>query len=231
MRYGLYLLPDAFLLLALLRMTLVHLYSERRAMFCFLVAWLVYCLLALFAGQVHKIDSPEFARIFAVLTVLAWIAGVPAIWLASRRVSESRVDILAVIVVLVIAALAAKLIFANVAFNFVAKTIALHCWACVIAGTVFVLAARHAESPDRLLWRATAAFFLLYGFIYIAIGVARSGAWAYSTLALLTCVPWFVLAWYVGPHPDHLFTLEKLGIIWPLAKYFGIAIPVRRSTP
>ena len=213
MRYGLHLLPDAFLLLALLRMTFVHLHAERRAMFFFLASWLVYSLVALFLAQVHPAGSREYAAGFAWLTIVAWACGAPAIWLASSRVARSAGYSLAAAAVLFLAALSVKFIFGNVALGDTGKILALNSWAAVLAGTVFLFASVHAQAPDKLLWCAAGTFFALYGYGYIFIGMARPGAWAYPALVLLLSAVWLVLAWRVGANPEHIFNLEKLGWI------------------
>ncbi|MBZ5702132.1 MAG: hypothetical protein LAN84_09815 [Acidobacteriia bacterium] len=213
MRYGLHLLPDAFLLLALLRMTFVHLHTERRAMFFFLASWLVYSLLTLFLAQVHPAGSPEYAAVFAWLTIAAWTYGAPAIWLASSRVARSAGYSIATAAVLFLAILSVKFIFENAALGATGRILALNSWAAVLAGAIFLFASVGAQAPDRLLWLAAGIFFLVYGFGYIFIGMLRPGAWAYPALVLVLSAVWLALAWRVGANPEHLFNLEKLGWI------------------
>jgi len=213
MRYGLHLLPDAFLLLALLRMTFVHLHHERPAMFFFLAAWLVYSLLALFLAQVHPVNSPAYIFWFTWLTLAAWIYGAPAIWVASARIFRAPVFPLAIALLLCLAAAAVLHIFENTGPGAAGKILTLNCWAAVIAGAIFIFASVGAEAPDRLLWRAAGIFFIVYGYGYIFIGMLRPGAWAYPALVLILAAVWFALAWRVGANGEQLFNLEKLGWI------------------
>lgn len=213
MRYGLHLLPDAFLLLALLRMTFVHLHTERRAMFFFLASWLVYSLVALFLAQVHPAGSPMYAAGFAWMTIVVWACGAPAIWLASSRIIRSTIYPLAVAIVLFLAAASVQYIFENAALGATGRILALNSWAAVLAGAIFLFASVGAQAPDRLLWLAAGIFFTVYGFGYIFIGMLRPGAWAYPALVLLLSGVWLALAWRVGANPEQLFNLEKLGWI------------------
>jgi len=213
MRYGLHLLPDVFLLLALLRMTFVHLHRERPAMFFFLAAWLVYSLLTLFLAQVHPVGSPEYILCFAWLTAGAWVCAGPAIWLASARIFRAPVFPLAIALLLWLASTAVLHIFENTGPGAAGKILALNAWTAVVAGAIFIFASMGAEAPDRLLWRAAGIFFVVYGYGYIFIGMLRPGAWAYPALVLILAAVWFALAWRVGANGEQLFNLEKLGWI------------------
>jgi hypothetical protein len=213
MRYGLHLLPDAFLLLALLRMTFVGLAAQRRAMFFFLCAWLIYSFAALFLGQVWKVDSPQYALRFFFLSLLTWLCGIPALWIASRTVIRSLPHAAVVLFVLLAASLASHFAMANSSMSPIAKLLATNCWIAVIFASVFWFASVGAESPDLYLWRCSGVFFLLFGFGYLFIGMLRPGAWAYVCLVLAATVVWVALAWYIEPNRERLFNPEKLALV------------------
>lgn len=213
MRYGLYLLPDAFLLFALLRMTFVHLHTERRAMFCFLAAWLTYSIVTLFLAQVWPTDSIEYVRVFGWLSVAVWICGGPALIAAGQRVSQSYGYSAYAIGVLVTGYFGIRIALANSAFSSTGKILAVNCWCAAVAGSLFLFASIGAESPDKILWRCVGAFFFIFGYGYLFIGIMRSPAWAYAALIICSAVAWLALAWLAGPRHDHLFNLEKLAFI------------------
>lgn len=213
MRYGLHLLPDAFLLIALLRMTYVGLATERRAIFFFLCAWLAYSFVALFLGQIWPIGTHEYTVRFLMLSAATWLCGMPAIWLASRAAARSLAHAGIILLVLLMASGAARFALATGSSSPLGKLLALNCWIAVVAGTIFYFASVKAEGPDLYLWRCCGAFFLLYGFGYLSIWMLRPGAWAYACLVLAVAIVWIALAWFIGPHPDRLFNLEKLAIV------------------
>jgi hypothetical protein len=212
MRYGLHLLPDAFLLIALLRMTYVGLAAQRRAMFFFLCVWLIYSLAALFLSQIWPVNSPQYAHRFFFLSLLAWLCGAPALWIASRTVIQSFWHTVVVLLVLLLASLASHFALLNSLMSPIAKMLASNCWIAVVFASVFWFASVGAESPDLYLWRCCGVFFLLFGFGYLFIGMLRPGVWAYVCLVLAAAVVWTALAWFIGPHPEHLFNLEKLAL-------------------
>jgi hypothetical protein len=226
MRYGIHLLPDAFLLVALLRMTFVGLATERRAMFFFLCAWLAYSFATLFLAQVWPADSLQYARWFFALSMVAWACGVPALWFASRAAARSLACVAFILLVLTMASLASHFALANSSMVPIAKLLAVNCWIAVVAGAIFWFASTN-EGPDLYVWRCCGVFFLLFGFGYLFIGMFRPGMWAYACLVLAATVVWIALAWFIGPHPDHLFNLEKLALV--LAAYRTPALARRRN--
>jgi hypothetical protein len=229
MRYGLQLLPDAFLLVALLRMTFVGLAAQRRAMFFFLCVWLVFSVVTLFLGQIWPVGSHAYALRFFLLLLPTWLCAGPALWQASRQMSARHLVVAAAVTVMAMAA--SHFALENSSLSSIAKLLAMNCWAAVVVGSSFFFASMRTEGADLYLWRCSGIFFLLFGFGYLLIGMVRPGEWAMRVFILAGAAAWCALAYFIGPRPEHLFNLEKLGIIWPLAKYFGIAIPVRRSTP
>jgi hypothetical protein len=232
MRYGIHLLPDAFLLVALLRMTYVGLASERRAIFFFLCAWLAYSFLALFLSQVWPAASPQYAVRFFVLSLATWLCGLPALWLASKAAVRSLPHTAAILLVLLMASGASRLALANSLMAPIAKMLAVNCWIAVIFASIFWFASVKAESPDLYLWRCCAVFFLVYGFGYLFIGVLRPGMWAYIGLILAATVVWIALAWLIGPRHEHLFNPEKLALIPPTrTRMAGIYRPAFRGGP
>jgi len=213
MRYGINLLPDAFLLIALLRMTYVGLAVQRRAMFFFLCAWLIYCFVTLFLGQLWPAGSPQYALRFFILSAIAWSCGIPALWIASRSLLRTPSGAAMVIVTLLLAAAGSHFALLNASTSPIAKLLAVNCWIAVVAGAIFWFASVKTEGPDLYLWRCCGVFFLLFGFGYLFIGMVRPGVWAYVCLVLAVTVVWIALAWFIGPHPDHLFNLEKLALV------------------
>jgi hypothetical protein len=213
MRYGIHLLPDAFLLVVLLRMTFVGLAAERCAIFFFLCAWLLNCFVTLFLGQLWPTDSKDYATGFFILSAFAWLAGVPALWLASRSLSRTPSGMAMVIVTLLLAWGGCYFVVENSSMAPLAKLLAVNCWIAVVAGAIFWFASVKMEGPDFYLWRCCGVFFLLFGFGYMFIGIFRPGVWAYVCLVLAATVVWIALAWFIGPHPDHLFNLEKLALV------------------
>lgn len=225
MRYGLLLLPDLCLLVALLRMTRWGMATQRREMFFFLCVWLVYSFVILFVGQIWPMNTHAYNVRFFSLALPAWLCAAPALWQASRRFTVGYA--IAAFCVCVFGLIASKFIVLHATMNSTAKLLALNCWASAVVGSTFLLASRGAEGADRFLWFFSGIFFLVYGYGYMAIGMARPGAWAIKVFVLAGAVTWCALAYYMGPRPEHLFNLEKLGVIWPLAKAFGIGgIPI-----
>ncbi|HLZ92958.1 MAG TPA: hypothetical protein VKQ28_14690 [Candidatus Acidoferrum sp.] len=224
MRYGLHLLPNAFLLIALLRMTLVGMAGQRCAMFFFLCVWLIFSVSALFLGQVWPIESREYAVRFFILLLPTWLCSAPALWIASRRLAFSHLATAAAVLLMAMAA--CRFAVLNASMSPIAKLLAMNCWAAVVVGTNFLLASAAAEGADLYLWRCCGMFFLIFGFGYLAIGMVRPGEWAMRIFILAGAATWCALAYFIGPRPEHLFNLDKLGVIWPLAKLFGIAIPL-----
>lgn len=212
MRYGLHLLPDALLLIALLRMTGVHLHSERREMFGFLSAWLAYSLFLLFVGQVREQNSHAYFLVFIVVTAFVWTTALPALWRPSVAVIYSPWRAGLACISLVAAALLLDIVMRHATDIRVAELLGFNCWIAAVTGAIFLLASIGAEDPDRILWRGAGAFFLVYGFGYLLVGVARGGAWAYTALVLAASCCWFAFAWFIGPHPEHVFNLEKLAL-------------------
>lgn len=237
MRYGLDLLPNLMLLVALLRMARVGMATTRPASFFFfsLCVWFVYSLVTLFLGQIWEDGTRAYQIAFLSCSVPAWLCAAPALWIASRRLSLGSA--IFVLVILAMAAGAARLAMLNSLMVGMAKLLAINYWVAVVAGTVLVLAAQRVEGAYATLWRCCGIFFLLFGFVCLAFGILRLDEqafhYAYIGFVLSVTVVWFALAYFIGPRPEHLFTLEKLGIIWSVAKMFGFAIPipVRRSTP
>jgi hypothetical protein len=223
MRYGLHLLPDAFLLIALLRMTYVGLAAQRCAIFFFLCVWLIYSLAALFLSQIWPVSSPQYAHRFFFLSLLAWLCGVPALWIASRTVIQSLGHTVVVLLVLLLASLASHFALLNSSMSPIAKMLAINCWIAVVFASVFWFSSVKAESTDLYLWRCCGVFFLLFGFGYLFIGMFRTGVWAYVCLVLAAAVVWTALAWFIGPHPEHLFNLEKLALVPSLRLRIAIA--------
>lgn len=213
MRYGIHLLPDAFLLIALLRMTFVGLAVERRAIFFFLCAWLVYSFVALFLGQIWPTDTREYAVRFLAFSAAAWCCATPALWIASRAAARSLAHTAVILLVALMASGAARLALSTSTTTTLAKLLALNYWIAVVAGTIFWFASVKAESPDLYLWRCCGVFFLVYGFGYLFIGMLRPGAWAYVSLVLSVTIVWIALAWFLGPHPERLFNPEKLALV------------------
>jgi hypothetical protein len=229
MRYGIHLLPDAFLLVALLRMTFVGLAAERRAIFFFLCAWLVYCFVTLFLGQLWPAGSSQYALRFFILSAAAWACAVPALWLASRVAVRSLAHTAVIMLVVLMASGASRLALENFSMSPIAKLLAIHFQFAVVAGTVFWFASLGAEGPDLYLWRCCGIFFLLFGFGNLAIGMLRPGAWAYACLVLAAAVVWVALAWFIGPHPEHLFNLEKLALVPSARLRLALGIPLAGS--
>ncbi len=227
MRYGIHLLPDAFLLIALLRMAYVGLAAERPAMFFFLCCWLIYCLMTLFLGQLWPADSKEYTTAFFVLSASAWIAALPALWAASLSATRTFAQTATILLVLVIACGASHFALENSSMSSIAKFLSVNCWVAVVAGAIFWFASVNAEGPDLYLWRCCGVFFLLFGFGYLFIGIFGPGVWAYACLVLTAGVVWIALAWFIGPHHDHLFNLEKLALV--PAAYRTPALARRRN--
>lgn len=230
MRYGLLLLPNAFLLVALLRMTFVGMATQRTSMFFFLCIWLLYSFVALFLGQIWPIGTHAYNVRFFWLSLPAWLCASPALWIASRRLTSGRAA--TVLCVFAMAVAASRFAMLNASMSSTAKLLSINCFAAVVAGSIFALASLAAEGADRTLWCCTGIFFLIYGFGYLAIGMAQPGQWAMHVFILAGAAAWWALFYFIGPRPEHLFTLEKLGIIWSVAKAFGfvIPIPLRRSS-
>jgi hypothetical protein len=225
MRYGLLLLPDLFLLVALLRMTRWGMAAQRREMFFFLCAWLVYSFVLLFLGQLWPIGSYAYNLRFFLLSLPAWLCAAPALWIASRRFTLGYA--VTAICVCAMAVIASRFVVLNLSMSPTAKLLALNCWASIVVGSIFLMASRGAEGTDLYLWRCCGIFFLLFGYGYLAIGLAQPGEWAMRVFVLAGAAVWCALAYYIGPRPEHLFNLEKLGVIWPLAKACGICgIPI-----
>jgi len=226
MRYAIHLVPDALLLVVLLRMTFVGLIFERRAMFIFLSAWLIYSLALLFLAQIISADSPTYVSTIAISSVAVWIISLPAMLQVTRALNRSFFQSICALAIIVVAYASIRLIRANPGFDDLAKFLAINCWISAVYGAMFLFASVHAENPDRVLWRGCGAFFLLYGFGYLLIGIYRPGGWAYPALVLSAGLVWLAMAWYIGPHPDHLFNLEKLALV-PAA--FRIPAVLRRN--
>jgi len=215
MRYALHLLPSGLLLIALLRMTFVGLAIERRAVFGFLLAWLTYSLLLLFCAQIWPADSPEYLRAFVIASASVWPLAGPALHQAAGRLAQSAWHSAAALAVVALSIAGARYAMVNSSFAGAAKALAVNCFVAAIVGAVFALAAGRAEGPDRVLWGCAGAFFLTYGYGYLLTGILRPRSWAYLAFVFAGSAAWFALAWFIGPHPDVLFNLEKLGIIWP----------------
>ncbi len=213
MRYGIHLLPDAFLLLALLRMTFVGLATERRAIFFFLCAWLIYCLVALFLGQLWPASSPQYALRFFTLTAIVWSCGLPALWAASLSAARTLSQAATILLVFLVACLASHFALETRGISPIAQLLVINCWIAIVAGAIFWFASVKTHGPDFYLWRCCGVFFLLYGFGYLFIGVLRPGPWAYISLALAATVVWIALAWFIDPNHERLFNLEKLALI------------------
>jgi len=213
MRYGIHLLPDAFLLVALLRMAFLGLAAQRPAMFFFLCVWLAYCFTTLFLGQVWPADSHSYALAFFILTAFAWAAGLPALWGASLSATRTFTQAATILLVFVIACSASHFALETSAASPIAQLLAVNCWIAVVVGVIFWFASVKTEGPDLYLWRCCCVFFLLYGFGYLAIGILRPSAWAYICLALAATAVWIALAWFIDPNHEHLFNLEKLALV------------------
>jgi len=213
-RYGIHLLPDAFLLVALLRMTFVGLAAQRRAMFFFLAAWLAYSVAQLFLAQVFPTSSHEYALAFFYSTIAIWATSLPALYFASLHLGSLHRAI--ALALLAISLAGVRLVMLTAGFTPVAKILAVNCWVAAATGAIFLFASAGAQNPDLILWRGAGAFFAFYGFGYLLIGCLRLNGWAYAAFVLSGAFAWAALAWFIGPTPDHLFNLEKLGIILPL---------------
>lgn len=215
MRYAICLAQDVLLLIVLLRMTYLGLHAQRRLMFLFLCAWFVACVAGLFCAQVMDIASPRYAAIFFSCSAAAWVCGIPEVSRASFALARSAWQAAAVAGVLLMAIAACYFAVRNSAMRGLARDLALNYWIAMVFGATFTLAATEAapESPDRLLWRAAGAFFLIFGFGHLAVGALRLGAWSYAATAAAGCAVWLALAFYLTPNHEQLFNLEKLGLV------------------
>lgn len=225
MRYTLQLLPDALLLLALLRMTFVGLAGQRRAMFVFLLAWLIYSFLLLFLGQIWPVSARSYVLWFFLLSIPAWLCATPALWIASRRLSTWHA--IFILLILWIAAQGSRLALLNASMSWTAKLLVINCWIAGIAGAIFFFASVRAESPDLYLWRCTGIFLLLFGFGYLLIGMVRPGPWAQAVFVIAGAAVWFALAWLIGPRPEHLVNPEKLATVSSFRP--GVAVARERN--
>lgn len=210
MRYAICLAPDVLLLIALLRMTYVGLHAERRWMFFFLCVWLAYSTITLFLSQIWEASSASYMEAFLALSACAWLCGAPALLAASHRLSQHFWQSCSVGAIVLIAALASRYALLNHGMSPLSKLLVLNAWLAAIFGSVFVLASTGAESPEALLWRCAGAFFLLFGFGYLAIGALELRKWSYPALVILASLAWLALALFVKPTHERIFNHEKL---------------------
>src|SRR6266404_2704800 len=136
MRYGLDLLPNLVLLVALLRMAFVGMASQRTSMFFFLCAWLVYSLVTLFMGQIWLDYSHAYNVAFFSFSLPAWLCAIPALWIASRRLSCGNAVI--VLCVFAMAAAASRFAMLNSSMIWTAKLLSINCWVAIVAGSIFL---------------------------------------------------------------------------------------------
>jgi len=193
-----YLLADLALFAVLLRMIFVGLHEERRAEFVFLYAWLLWALLSL-----TSISSPA-------LHLVVWIFAVPALMRAARQVGQSAIWLGGLSAALVVAAALAWFTFGRHGSDFAILAFNAHCGLAIFTGTLFVAASRHAEAPDRTLWRWMGAQFLIAG-IGLEL-VAAGAAWLLPLISALLTGIWLLLALDLAPTPDALVNESNLAI-------------------
>jgi hypothetical protein len=218
-----YLAPDAALLFVLMRMAGVKLAGERPAFFIFLCAWWAFSITSLLMAQRWAPGSPLYVKWFAYLTLATWACGVWPLVRAAERIPLPSYRCMLIFIAIGLAAFAAERIFARAGHSVSVSTQVASCWIAVVVGAVFLCAAWKAEQPDVTLWTGAGAYFVIYGGGILLAGQWRGGRALFPIVAAAGALAWAALAYYVGPHPDHLFNVDKLALLPIARRAYGIA--------
>ena len=216
MKLWLYLAPDLALLLVLARMVEVRLQVTRAPLFVFLSAWLAYSLALFIAAHAFRANAAGYTHAFVIATAAVWIFG---LWPLHSAIGHAKTNAgLGLLLALVLAGAVAAIQATGAGpgpcspLRFAMVLAALF---QLIAGASFLAAAIGAEDPDRTLWYGAGAYFVLLGGSMLCAQALRRNE-LLDLAAGLGAVIWAVLAAHIGPTPDALFNLEKLGIVFPI---------------
>jgi hypothetical protein len=218
-----YLAPDAALLFVLMRMAGVRLAGERPAFFVFLCAWWAFSITSMVMAQRWAPGSPLYVKWFAYLTLATWAFAALPLFRAARRIPLPSYRCILIFLAIGLAAFAAERIFARADHSVSVSTQVASCWIAVVVGAVFLCAAWKAEQPDVALWTGAGAYFVIYGGGILLAGQWPGGRALFPAIAGAATLTWLALAYYIGPHADHLFNVDKLALLPFARRVFGIA--------
>ena len=189
---ALYLLPNLALFAVLCRMIAIKLHLERPALFVFLHAWFAYSLITQLAQH-------------PALHLGVWLFGVPAVFLASKKLLAGSRLWPAPALALCAAGTLCGPVLSRWGTSTEMLAFTLSCWLGVTTGTIFLAASFRAEHPDRKLWRGVGGyFFVLGGGMQILAASAAAAGW-FFLLPLATAA-------FLAPTPDALVNKERLAI-------------------